>query len=290
MSAHEDLAVVAASEGPRSPHDALQWAHDQIGIPGWSGMCLSFVRTGYNLPGVYASASDAWDAAEHKHRTNDWRDIPKGAPVFGEGSNPDGHVAFNDGDGYMVTTNSGTGYPVRQTYGQWAAMGYTPLGWTEDLNGYYVCSPDGTSTVPDSEVIMPYDSKSTKDVHTIKGDSTWTPVYVDEDNVQTIISSPGPFAATLNVYVEGLDVDKVGKIRFINVDTESDGSGAVQVAEYPVVEFRGTSGQSAAQVVQFGNLGKPTTSGKSSRRLRAQILVEQPASAKVTFAGVRYFH
>lgn len=291
MSAgQEDHGVVAASEGPRSPHDALQWAKSQIGIPGWSGMCLSFVRTGYNLPGVYASASDAWDAAEHKHKTNDWRDIPIGAPVFGEGDNPDGHVAFNDGDGYMITTNSGTGYPVRQTYKTWASWGYTPLGWTEDLNGYYVCSPDGTSDIDDSEVIMPYDSVSTKDTHTVKPDSVWTPVYVADNNGQTIIASPGPFAVTLNMYVEDLPVGKVGKIRFINVDTEDGGSDPVTVAHYPIVEFLGTSGATAVQVVQFGNLGKSTTSGKPSRRLRAEILVESSQTAHVTFAGARWFH
>lgn len=291
MSAHEDQATVQASEGPRSPHDALAWAHNQIGIPGWSGMCLSFVRTAYNLPGVYASATDAWNGAQYKHRTNDWHDIPIGAPVFGEGSNPDGHVALNDGDGYMVTTNTATGYPVRQSYATWKGYGYTPLGWTEDLNGYYVCKPDGTSGVPDGEVSnVPYDSSSTRDVHTVKPNSVWTPVYVADGNTQTIISSPGAFAATLNLYVEDLPVGKVGKVRFIAVDTEDGGSNAVQVAEYPIVEFLGTSGATAAQVVQFGNLGKPTTKGKTSRRLRAQILVESPDTAHVTYAGARWFH
>lgn len=289
---YEDGSPVPFSSGPRSPHDALAWAHNQIGIPGWSGMCLSFVRTGYNLPGVYASAADAWDGAEHRHTTGDWRDIPEGAPVFMfDGKNPDEHVAFNDGGGYMVTTNSGTGYPVRQSYDLWASWGYRPHGWTEDLNGYYVCDPDGSSETDNGEVVnVPYDFIGTHDRHTVKADSVWTPVYVADDNGQTLISSPGAFAASVNVYVEDLPKGAVGKLRFIAVDTEDNGADPVQVADYPIVEFHGTSGQTAAQVVQFGNLGKSTTSGKPSRRLRAQILVESPDPAYVTFCSARWFH
>ena len=288
----DDYARVQAHEGARSPHDALQWAHDQVGIPGWSGMCLSFVRTGYNIPAVYDSAQTAWEQADHRHETNDWHDIPEGAPVFMYGSNPDGHVAFNDGGGYMVTTNSGTGYPVRQSYDLWASWGYRPQGWTEDLNGYYVCSPNGDNPdTPDGEVTnVPYGSRSTKDVHSIEPNAVWTPVYVDEGNATSILISPGDYAVTLNLYLENVPAGKIVKTRFIEVDTEDDGSGAKQVAEHPIVEHVATGGQSAIQVAQFGKLGKPTTDGKPSRRLRAQVLIESPTWGRVVYAGARWFH
>jgi len=288
---HEDRAPVAASEGPRSPHDALQWAHDQCGVPGWGGMCLSFVRTGYNLPAVYASAADDWAASKTKHETSSWKDIPVGAPVHFAGSNPDGHIAFYNGDGDICTTNTGTGYPLVQPISTWTDQyGYRMLGWCEDVNGFHVIDPDGGSDIPDSEVVMPYDSCSTNDVHKIPPNGEWANIYVDEDNVQTIISSPGPFLAYLHLYIDDLPEGAKVIVRFINVDTEDGGKNAVDVAHYPTIGFVASSGTTYIEASQMGNLGKPTTKGKTSRRLRAQIATDSPQWAHVTHCGARWFH
>lgn len=284
MSEWEDYSVLAASEGPRSPHDALQWAHSQIGVPGYSGMCLSFVRTGYNLPGVYASASDAWDGAKHKHKTSDWHDIPIGAPVFGEGDNPDGHVAFNDGNGYMVTTNSGTGYPVRQTYGTWASWGYRPLGWTEDLNGYYVCSPDGTGSVPDSEVIVPFGTKTTSKDQKVKAE-TWTTIKIDDDGATTLIGSPGPYHALVQLDIADLDKGASIKVRAVKVDW--DGKESEQIKSYPHAEWTGTTGASGVFGIQNGNMTKADKSGHT-HRLRFQVFTY--ADVTINSVLATWFH
>ena len=285
----DDQVVLAAAEGPRSPHDALQWAHAEIGDPGWSGMCLSFVRTGYNLPGVYASAHDAWQAAEERHEGTDWTDWPKGAPVFFSGPNPDWHVAYYDGGGDIVTTNSGTGYPLVQSIAEWESWGYHLLGWTEDLNGYHVCNPNGTGGVPDSEVIVPYDSKSTDSSQKLKTGGDWTTLEISDDGDTSLVYSPGAFAALVQVYAEGLPKGSTGKLRFYVTDTDESGKGGKRQNTYPTVEFSGTSGTTAAEVVQFGKLGKATASGHSLR-LRVEAAVDSSELVKVTMVAAKWFH
>lgn len=283
---HEDYASVRASEGPRSPHDALQWAHAECGDPGWSGMCLSFVRTGYNLPGVYASASDAWDGAKEKHKGTDYGSIPTGAPVFLEGSNPDGHVAFwnKKGDRDICTTNSGTGYPLVQPLDTWLySYGYRFLGWTEDLNGYHVCNPDGTGGVPDSEVIVPFATSQTSKDQKVKAE-TWTTLKIDDDDGTSLITTPGPYHSTIQVNLA--DVSKGASIKLRAVKVDWDGNSSELVKAYPVGEWTGTSGSTGIFGVQNGDLGK--ASSGHSYRLRYQIFTY--ADVTVDSVLATWFH
>lgn len=291
MSApHDDQAPVATSEGPRSPDDAMIWAHDQCGETGWSGMCLSFVRTGYNLPGVYASASDAWRYADRRHETTSWADIPVGAPTFFEGSNPDGHVAFYNGDGDICTTNSGTGYPLVQPISTWLnSYGYRMLGWSEDLNGYHVIDADGGSDVPDSEVIVPYDHKENHASQKLAKNGDWKTLEIDEDGATSLIYSPGGFAAMAHVYVTGLPVGATGKLRFVIVETDDDGTNGKVTDEYPAVEYQGTSDTTQTELVEFGKLGKSDHSGKTLR-LRLQASAETDKQVTATLVAAKWFH
>ena len=278
---------------PRTPHDALAWAHNQCGVPGWSNYCLSFVRTGYALPGVYASAKDAWNAAKVRHTIKNFADVPLGAPVFWD--SPDspqyGHVAYANGDGKNVcTTNSGTGYPVIQPYASWVSWGYKPLGWTEDLNGFDVLISGGDSATDNpGGVAVPYVSKTTHATQKLAADSAWTTLKVDDEGSSSFTADPGPFMAVIQVVLAGVPAGTVGQLRCYQVDTEGGGKNAVRANNYPIVEFTGSSGSTYAQLVQAGKPGKATSKGKTSRRVRVEVNLAGKGSFTATYVGVRMF-
>ncbi len=101
------------------------------------GMCLNFVRQPcWEVPGVYASAIDAWNGARKKHPGD--RTPPLGAPLFYRGGQY-GHVVIggeaNDPD--MRGTDMPSSGRVSEEQISWVEThwGYEYLGWTEDLNG-----------------------------------------------------------------------------------------------------------------------------------------------------------
>ncbi len=280
---------------PRSPHDALAWAHNECGDPGWSGMCLSFVRTGYNLPGVYASAADAWKYAKKRHTmtsASQLKDVPLGAPIFMQGSNPNGHVAFVNGDGKNIcTTHSGYGYPVVQPLTTWLNQyGYKLQGWTEDLNGYTVCSPSGGNAPDTPGIDMPFDSSRTTKAQTLAGGGAWTTLKVDDAGNSSILATPTTFLLVAHVNVKGLPAGAVGKLRIVYVDTEDGGKNGVVASTGPVVEFIGTSGSTAAAFTELGKMGKATTKGKTSRRLRLQAAFDTPEKPTTSLVDCRWVY
>jgi len=101
---------------------------------GYSGKCLQFVRTVWDVSAKYATAKAAWDHAGLRHP--DLSNAPIGAPVFF--SHPKvaaGHVALYLGNGKIRSTNSATGRVSTYPISTWTGWGYSLLGWTEDLNG-----------------------------------------------------------------------------------------------------------------------------------------------------------
>jgi len=250
-------------------------------------MCLSFCRTAYNLPAVYASASDDWAHAKYKHETTSWADIPKGGLVHFAGDNPDGHIALYDGDGNICTTNSGLGYPVVQSISLWESWGYRMLGWAEDCNGYHVCYPDGSSDIPDSEVIVPYTSITTHKEQSLNTGGDWTTLHIDDDAHTSIITTPGGFAAEVQVTIHDMPEGTAGKLRFFTVDY--GGSETVVDSHYPIQEFIATAGDTYTGMVQFGKLGKASKSGHSLR-LRVQAAINSDVKCKTGYVGVRVFH
>lgn len=120
----------------RTPAQAAAWANKTA--KGYAGLCLQFVRLAYGVGPKYASAIDAWNGAKKKHRS--LANAPVGAPVFFSGSRY-GHVAIYLGDGKIRTTNSYTGRIHTDAISAWEKVGYTTLGWAEDLNGVDVAKP-----------------------------------------------------------------------------------------------------------------------------------------------------
>lgn len=118
---------------PRTPDQIVK--HSLSITSGYGGLCLKFVRTCANIPGLYGSAKKAWANAKHKH-TDGVRNAPKGAFVFlSHPKSQYGHVAIYLGNNKIRTTNSTTKRIHSDPIATWTGWGYTLQGWSEDING-----------------------------------------------------------------------------------------------------------------------------------------------------------
>lgn len=109
----------------------------------WTGRCLSYVRTAFDVAGKYATATEGWQGAAYKH-AND-RNPPRAVPLWFHSSvTSAGHVAISLGDGQLWTD----GWPTNtKKNGQTSIAGLeqswkaTYLGWSEDINGVRIYTP-----------------------------------------------------------------------------------------------------------------------------------------------------
>jgi len=118
--------------------------HDD-GSDKWYRMCLSLARQARGLPGRYASAWEAWEAADRKHPVDsaqvDWSMVPRGAPLFYRGGEY-GHVATFIGVtkcGPLCWSNDAGGHgKVSMVNPLWFEPHWQHylVGYTADLNGY----------------------------------------------------------------------------------------------------------------------------------------------------------
>lgn len=128
----------------RSAKEAIAWGRGQIGGPAvWYRKCLVFVRSCFGVDMRYPSAGEAWDAAQHKHRTSRAADIPAGVPVFWETSGEADHVALSTGNGRCLSNDFKRSGHIDEVGIDEISRGWNAvlLGWTEDLNGVRVYSP-----------------------------------------------------------------------------------------------------------------------------------------------------
>lgn len=132
----------------RTAKQAVTWGRGQHRDRGreWRGMCLSFVRQSWGLPGGVPHANAAWRGARKKHPYNGNPDsIPYGAPVWSDrpGGSTYGHVFLAGGktkNGKRIFWSndisvSGGISPVTIDAFE-RRWGHRILGWAEDLNGY----------------------------------------------------------------------------------------------------------------------------------------------------------
>jgi hypothetical protein len=125
---------------------AIDYAVGRVGgtMPA-SGYCLAFTRECFAIPSLYASAIDAWNAADEQHP--DDRLPPAGVPVWFWSSSIYRHVAFHIGGGQVVTTFNAD---VR-LFGSIAAMEstYGPyMGWAYDNLNDRDVTPTGDDEMP----------------------------------------------------------------------------------------------------------------------------------------------
>ncbi len=89
---------------------AIKWALSQVGSQAYNGYCQKFVMTAISkVTGKYVSTGNATNAWKMYGVSTSKTNVPTGAAVFFNGSNPSvGHVGLYIGNGYMVhATRSG---------------------------------------------------------------------------------------------------------------------------------------------------------------------------------------
>lgn len=94
--------------GYRTPQQAAQWALSQVrkGVSGWQGLCESFARHSYGLPGKYHDAAAHWRDAVKTGRAHRGSTPPVGALVYWTGGSKGyGHAAVSIGGGKIVSTD-----------------------------------------------------------------------------------------------------------------------------------------------------------------------------------------
>jgi hypothetical protein len=110
-----------------------------------SGLCLQFTRQCFEVPSLYASAIDAWNATDDPHP--DDRNPPPAVPVWFWSSSIYRHVAFYVGPGVVTTFNEDI-----RLFGSIAEMEgvYGPyMGWAYDhLNQHDVTPEDDEMPTP----------------------------------------------------------------------------------------------------------------------------------------------
>lgn len=104
----------------------------------WTGLCLMFTRSMYDVGPKYPSASVAWHNVKKKRRVEFGGEAPRGAPVWWTGgANGYGHVAISVGGGYCWSTDfARTGkVDLVRIDDITKAWNLNFEGWSEDLNG-----------------------------------------------------------------------------------------------------------------------------------------------------------
>ena len=137
------------------------------------GYCLKFVREGWRIGGVYASAIDAWHGAIKRHPGD--RNPPIGAPVFYSGGQY-GHIVFNtEGPDDIRGTDMPSSGQVSEDDTNWPVRnwGQTYLGWTEDLNGVDLPLEDEEMTSEDWQKLRDIVAEEVKANNPAVVDKVW---------------------------------------------------------------------------------------------------------------------
>lgn len=118
----------------------------------WTRWCLRFVRMSWGLPMKYATAREAWEKANRKHKwTGKENVIPHGAPVFSRSRNAGPNDAWHVflAGGYYRNTRIYRSTDIKEPgcvdacsikafSDRW---NHEILGWSEDLNGFKLNLP-----------------------------------------------------------------------------------------------------------------------------------------------------
>ena len=126
---------------PRTAQAAIDHALSRVGgtMPDGSGYCLKFTRQCYEVPSVYASAIDAWNAATERYE-GDWNPPPSASVWFWTPSIYR-HVAFHVGAGQVVSTFNAEirSFPSLDEVER--VFGGPYMGWAPELNEHSLRPP-----------------------------------------------------------------------------------------------------------------------------------------------------
>jgi hypothetical protein len=128
---------------------AVDFAASQASHPtrDWTGICLIFVRTCFNVGPANLDAAAGYKNAQFKHGTAGTP--PLGVPLWWTGGDH-GHVAISTGDGSCFSSDikrpgKVDKVPISLIARQW---GKVYKGWSEDVNGVRIFRPTAVGTLP----------------------------------------------------------------------------------------------------------------------------------------------
>ena len=178
---------------------AMQYTYARVGdlMPD-DGLCLQFTRQDFDVPSLYYSAIDAWNANQHRHEGD--RNPPPAVPIWFWSPSPYRHVCFHLAANYIVSTYNdeiriyGTLEDVEN------AFGGPYMGWSESINDVYVFEDVHAPTNPqedDMQVLF----TTGKDPQVWIGDGISRRKVVTQDTLAAMQWLTN--AGLLNIYANG---------------------------------------------------------------------------------------
>lgn len=189
----------------RTLGDALAYAEAEHRSPSrdWSGWCLKFVRTAWDIPAVYPDAITAFHAVATSTKNTQ--------PVIGSAVYWDvsryGHIALSAGGPYVWSTDILRPGKVDKVHidlitQRWGAK---YLGWSAELNNVHLPIDDPTPYTPRLDT-HPQPYRRTPMLFVAKNDKNQDDVFVVKADGKTLHRLPGGPASNVDLgYHDFLD-------------------------------------------------------------------------------------
>lgn len=126
----------------------VQVLSPNLNVTELAGWCLRYTERSFNVPQIYPTAWDAWEATQFRHQD---KNFPEGVSVpvwfdwtgnIGSGQSEYGHSAFRTPDGIIHSApGSGQGsarFASVDALARYFGNGMTYVGWSEDIAGVKV--------------------------------------------------------------------------------------------------------------------------------------------------------
>ena len=186
---------------------AIAHARGEIANPSkdWTGMCLQFVRSCFDVGPVAPSAIAGWKAARLRHELGDLDKIPAGVPVWWA-TGQFGHVALSIGDGKCISTDIlRRGKPDVVAIGTIAdRWGARFLGWSEDINGVRITTPPAPGATDEEEELMALEQKTLDQIR--------------DAVLRAPVTANGKTASLLQHLAEGFVDDEAQSVKLAQMD------------------------------------------------------------------------
>lgn len=190
-------------------------------------------------------------------------------------------------DGYTVTGRDvRTGYWVTSDDSHlWHVHCSIYRRWADDEDTLAGIAAVITGGDPEDDDMGTFETRTHGDRQTLSPD--WKTLHIDEGTV-TWMNGPAKFQAQANLSLEGLVAGSAVKIRWFADDVRgSDSYTKSHVNSWPTIEIVGTSGSTAASVIQFGQMGTPASG--YTRRLRLEAYSDAASGVAVTYVRASSF-
>jgi len=195
--------------------------------PGW---CLEYVNNVFDVSVRYGSATAAWNGSTTKHWNFDFP-VDVWFPVwFSLAHEPNGHVALMAPDGSVYSTTDPYGFTPRhhpnlddliRAYSYNNPLTY--LGWTEDVEGTLVITPEDDMATAEENIIaaINFAFQRTKD-------------ELPGDTAKAVLSTPNEYRNPVTGLIDPVQTTTLGTV--------------VTNADFQAVATRNVHGQTADEI------------------------------------------